>query len=136
MHNSAEHFASSVAVLLAAATLSFAQLISDDLIVCFALATLGSFGAMGLAKNTRHMIWEAVAGVCIGTAGAWVLLRMNAQSPFPELTALIAGVGGLMVPITIRQNVGSWIVDLKNWILRKQKDPPPTIEPGEPPIKP
>lgn len=87
--------------------------ITSDLVVCFAIAVLGAFGSMGLAKNTRHLLSEALAGVCIGTGAAFVALRSNWGSPIPELTALLVSIGGLVVPLTIRHNIGKWIVELK-----------------------
>ena len=134
-------FSSGIMMLVTGGVLSLEGIISDDIIICFALATLGAFGALGLAKNTRHMVWEGVAGVCIGTGGGWILLRMNAGTPFPELTAFLLGIGGLMVPIVIRQNIGAWILEIKERFFpskdKKDKEeptPPATTEPGEPPV--
>lgn len=114
---------SSIATLMAAGTLSISSLITDDLIICFALSVLGAFGAMGLAKNTRHMIVEAFAGVCIGTGASFILLRMLIGSPWPELTALLLGIGGLAVPTVVRRNIGTWILEVKDRFFPKPKDP-------------
>lgn len=110
--------------LFAGGVLSLSTIITDDLIVCFALATLGAFGAMGLAKDARNRIWEAIAGVCIGTAGSMVILRMGVGSPFPELAALVLGIGGLVAPLTVRKHLGAWIVELK------EKFFPPKVDIG------
>lgn len=49
--------------------------INADLVIIFGLAVLGAFGSMGLAKNTRHLLAEALAGICIGTGGGVILIR-------------------------------------------------------------
>ena len=93
-----------------------------DIVIIFGLAVLGAFGSMGLAKNTRHLLSEALAGICIGTGGGVILIRWGVGSPIPELTALVLGIGGLVVPVTIRRHLGDWILELKERFFKNKDD--------------
>ncbi len=126
--NAVDQLFSVSAVKLIAATSAGAVVVkatvTDDLVVCFAIALLGAFGSMGLAKNARHLLSEALSGVCIGTGAAFVALRSGFGSPIPELSAFLVSIGGLVVPVTIRHNIGKWILELKEKFLpSKPKGP-------------